>query len=152
MPEEAAAIDKTTQSAPVHDGSALGSVAYHFYGVNTLLGLDLIMEFNPRLQSINGVSYTSGLRFPCLTRETLQRKGPDGSYHLIVASFPSLTSAQGFARVVRLEGYDVVITLRRLADDLSLHRVEIAGLKTLEAANDAWETTLANRWISISAC
>jgi hypothetical protein len=150
MPEAAAVIKNKVETTPIDDGSAMGSVAYHFYGANSLLGLDLIVEFNPRLQGLNGVSYTSGLRFPSLTRETLQRKGPDGSYHLILASFPSLALAQGFARVVRLEGYDVVITPRRLSDDLSFHRVEIAGLKTLEAANHAWETTLANRWISFS--
>jgi type II secretory pathway predicted ATPase ExeA len=152
MREAAAVIEKKGETATVHDGSALGSVAHHFYGASSLLGLDLIMEFNPHLQNLSGLSHTSGLRFPCLTKETLQRKRRDGSYHLILASFPSLTSARGFARAVRLEGYEVVITPRKLSDELFFHRVEIAGLKTLEAANHAWEITLANRWISILNC
>jgi type II secretory pathway predicted ATPase ExeA len=151
-PGAATVIESEVGTPPIRDGSAMGNVAYHFYGSNSLLGLDLIMEFNPHLQSLNGVSYPSGLRFPCLTRETLQRKRPDGSYHLILASFPNLSAARGFARAVRLEGYDVVITARRLSGNLSSHRVEIAGLKTLEAANRAWETTLANRWIPFSHC
>ncbi|MGH7931279.1 MAG: AAA family ATPase [Candidatus Binatia bacterium] len=152
VPEATAVMKNKMETTRVHDGSAMGSVAYHFYGANTLLGLDLIMESNPQLQGLNGVSYTSGLRFPSLTKETLQRRKPDGSYHLILASFPSLTLAQGFARAVRLQGYEVMITPRRLAADLSLHRVEIAGLKTLEAANHAWETSLENRWLCFSDC
>jgi len=57
---------------------------------------------------------------------------------------------QRFAQAVRLKGYEVVITRREVSENLSLHRVEIAGLKTLEAANQAWEAALANRWLSFT--
>jgi len=140
-------VEKEMDPTRSVQGSAIGTIAYHFYGANSVLGIDLIMEFNPQLQDLNGVSSDSGLRLPSLTRTTLQRKEADGTYYLILASFPSLTVAQGFARAVRLKGYDVVITRRKVSENLLLHRVEIAGLKTLEAANQAWEATLANRWL-----
>jgi hypothetical protein len=34
------------------------------------------------------------------------------------------------------------------AENLSLYGVEIAGLKTVGAANQAWEASLADRWVS----
>jgi len=142
-------VKKEVEPTRSVQGSAIGTIADHFYGANSVLGIDLIMEFNPQLQDLNGVSSDSGLRLPSLTRTTLQRKEADGTYYLILASFPSLTVAQGFARAVRLKGYDVVITRRKVSENLSFHRVEIAGLKTLEAANQAWEATLANRWVSL---
>jgi general secretion pathway protein A len=131
-------------------GSVIGTIAYHFYGANALLGLDLIMEFNPQLQDLNRVSSDSGLRLPSLTRTTLQRKEADGPYHLVLASFPDLSVAQGFARAVRLKGYDAVITRRKISENLWFHRVQISGLKTAEAANQAWEATLRNGWLSLT--
>jgi general secretion pathway protein A len=147
IPDPAAPVEGGVEITRFLQGSAIGSIAYHFYGANRFLGIDLIKEFNPDL---NWISFDSGLRFPSLTRETLQRKQPDGSYHLILASFPSLMVGQRFAQAIRLKGYEVVITRREISENLSLHRVEIAGLKTLEAANQAWEAALANRWLSFT--
>jgi len=148
--DPAALVEKKVETTRILQGSAIGSIAYHFYGANSLLGVDLIKEFNPQLQDLNWISFDSGLRLPSLTRETLQRQQPDGSYHLILASFPSLMVGQRLAQAVRLKGYEVVITRREVSENLSLHRVEIAGLKTLEAANQAWEAALANRWLSFT--
>jgi hypothetical protein len=36
------------------------------------------------------------------------------------------------------------------SENLSLYGVEIAGLITVEAANQAWKASLANRWISFT--
>ena len=148
-PDPAAPVEKK-ETRWILQGSAIGSIAYHFYGANSLLGIDLIKEFNPQLQELNWISFHWGLRLPSLTRETLQRKQPDGSYHLILASFPSLMVGERFAQAIRLKGYEVVITRREVSENLSLHRVEIAGLKTFEAANQAWEAALANRWLSFT--
>ena len=148
--DPAALVEKKVETTRILQGSAIGSIAYHFYGANSLLGVDLIKEFNPQLQDLNWISFDWGLRLPSLTRETLQRQQPDGSYHLILASFPSLMVGQRLAQAVRLKGYEVVITRREVSENLSLHRVEIAGLKTLEAANQAWEAALANRWLSFT--
>ena len=145
-----ASVEKKMETTRILQGSAIGSISYHFYGAHNLLGIDLIKEFNPDLQDLNWISFDWGVRLPSLTKETLQRQQPDGSYHLIVASFPSLMAGQRFAQAIRLKGYEVVITQREVSENLSLHRVEIAGLKTLEAANQAWEAALTNRWISFT--
>jgi type II secretory pathway predicted ATPase ExeA len=148
--DPAAPVEKKMETTRILQGSAVGSIAYHFYGANSLLGIDLIKEFNPQLQDLNWISFDSGVRLPSLTRETLQRQQPDGSYHLLLGSFPNLVAGQRFAQAVRLKGYEVVVTRREVSESLSLHRVEIAGLKTLEAANQAWEAALTNRWISFT--
>jgi type II secretory pathway predicted ATPase ExeA len=145
-PDIAAPLEKMEPARILH-GSAIGVIAYRFYGGKSLLCIDLIKEFNPQLQDLNWASSGFGLQLPPLTREILQRKQPDGSYNLILESFPSLTLAEDFARAVRRRGYEVVITRRKVSEGLSLHRVEITGLKTLEAANQAWKAALANRWV-----
>jgi hypothetical protein len=81
---------------------------------------------------------------PFLTQETLLRPQPDGSYHLIVASFHSRAGADEFARLLSRKGYLVNVITRRVADDLSLHRVEIDGLKSREEADQIWQTGLSN--------
>jgi len=86
------------------------------------------------------------LLLPSLTRETLLRQQPDGSYHLIVASFRSLTGANEYARLLGKKGYQVAIIPRQVSDNLLLHRVEIDGLKNLEEANQIWQTGLRNEW------
>jgi hypothetical protein len=148
--DPAAPVEKNMETRWILQSSTVGSIAYHFYGANSLLGIDLIKEFNPQLQDLNWISFGSGVRLPSLTRETLQRQQPDGSYHLLLGSFPNLVAGQRFAQAVRLKGYEVVVTRREVSENLSLHRVEIAGLKTLEAANQAWEAALTNRWISFA--
>ena len=150
IPNAAVPVEEKMETTRILQGSAIGSIAYHFYGASSFLSIDLIKEFNPQLQDLNWISFDSGLRLPPLTKETLQRQQPDGSYHLILASFPSLMVGQRFAQAISLKGYEVVITRREVSENLSLHRVEIAGLKTLEAANHAWEAALANRWVSFA--
>ncbi|MNC88213.1 hypothetical protein D3C83_40060 [compost metagenome] len=76
------------------------------------------------------------------------RKQPDGSYRLIVASFSSLTEANKYAQLLGYTGYQVVITPKRVSDDLLLHRVEIDGLKNPEDAKHIWETGLRNQWFA----
>jgi cell division septation protein DedD len=80
----------------------------------------------------------------------LLRQQLDGSYHLIVASFRSLKGADEHARLLRKKGYQVTITTRRVSDDLSLHRVEIDGLKNLEEASQIWQTGLRNEWLAFA--
>jgi hypothetical protein len=51
---------------------------------------------------------------------------------------------------VSSKGYPVTITTRRVSDDLSLHRVEIDGLRNLEEANQTWQTALSNQWLAFA--
>jgi general secretion pathway protein A len=136
------------QRVVIQYGATIYKIAIDAYGTNTVLGMDLIKEFNPQIEDLNWVSAGQELLLPPLTRETLLRQQPDGSYHLIVASFRSLKGADEHARLLRNNGYQVTITPRRVSDNLLLHRVKIDGLKNLEEANQIWRTGLRNEWLA----
>ena len=138
------------QRVTIQYGATIYKIAIDAYGANTVLGMDLIKEFNPQIEDLNWVSAGQELLLPPLTRETLLRQQPDGSYHLIVASFRSLKGADEHARLLRNKGYQVTITPRRVSDDLLFHRVKIDGLKNLEEANQIWQTGLRNEWLAFA--
>jgi general secretion pathway protein A len=131
-------------------GATIYQIAIDTYGVNTILGMDLIKEFNPQIEDLNWVAAGQDLRLPLLTRETLLRPQSDGSYHLIVAAFRSRAGAEEQARFLRKNGYQVTITTREVSDDLSLYRVEIDSLKNLEEANQIWQTGISNQWLAFA--
>ncbi len=138
------------EAIAVKRGSTIGGIAAHFYGANSFLGVDLIKEFNPDIKDLNWVFAGQGLRLPSLTQENLLRKQADGSYHLILASFPSSRQADRFTNLLRYKGYQVVISPQGVSENFSLHRVQIVGLENLEAANQAWDSAVANRWLPFS--
>jgi general secretion pathway protein A len=138
------------QRVTIQYGATIYKIAIDAYGAYTDLGMDLIKEFNPQIEDLNWVFAGQDLLLPSLTRETLLRQQPDGSYHLIVASFRSLKGADEHARLLRSKGYQVTITPRRVSDDLLLHRVKIDGLKNLEEANQIWQTGLRNEWLAFA--
>ena len=151
VPEKANAevkFERKEQRITIPDGSSILKIAGDAYQANAVLGTDLIKEFNPQIKNLNRVSAGKELILPRLTPETLIRKQPDASYHLIAASFRSLTEANEYAARLSSEGYQVTITPRRVAEDLLLHRVEINGLKTFDEANQAWLTGLRNEWLA----
>jgi hypothetical protein len=153
-PEKASAgveFKRKEQRVVIPDGSSIYKIAIDAYRANTALGMDLIKEFNPKIKNLNRVPAGQDLLLPPLTRETLLRKQPDGSYRLIVASFHSLTGAEEYARLLRSKGYQVTITPRRVSDNLLVHRVEIDGLKNFEEASQIWETGLRNEWLAVAA-
>ena len=139
------------QRVMIRSGATIYKIAIDAYGANTDLGMDLIKELNPQIEDLNWVFAGQDLLLPSLTRETLLRQQLDGSYHLIVASFRSLKGADEHARLLRNKGYQVTITTRRVSDDLSLHRVEIDGLKNLEEANQIWRIGLRNEWLAFAS-
>lgn len=131
-------------------GATIYQIAIDNYGANTILGMDLIKEFNPQIENLNWVAAGQDLWLPRLTRETLLRRQLDGSYRLIVASFRNFTGAEEQARFLKEKGYQVAITTRDVSDDLSLYRVEIDGLESLEEANQIWQTGLSNQWLAFA--
>jgi general secretion pathway protein A len=139
------------QRVVIPDGSSIYKIAMDSYRANTALGMDLIKEFNPKIKNHKREPAGQDLLLPPLTRETLLRKQPDGSYRLIVASFHSLTGADEYGRRLRSEGYQVTITPRRVSDNLLVHRVEIGGLQNFEEASQIWETGLRNEWLAVAA-
>lgn len=127
-------------------GSTIYKIASAAYGADVILGMDLIKEFNPQINNLNWVTAGQKLLVPDLTRETLLRRQPDGSYRLVVASFLSRTGADDFARRIANAGYRLAITPRRVSNDLLLHRLEIEGLKNLQQANQALEAGRRSDW------
>jgi general secretion pathway protein A len=143
-------LKRKGQRVTIRHGATIYKIASDVYGANTALGMDLIKEFNPQIEDLNWIFVGQDLVLPSLTRENLLRQEPDGSYHLIVASFRSRAGADEYARLWRSTGYPVTITTRRVSDDLSLHRVEIDGLRNLEEANQIWQTGLSNQWLAFA--
>jgi hypothetical protein len=134
----------------IHRGSTIEKIAHDAYGVDATLGIDLIKEFNPKIENLDVVFPGQDLLLPPLARETLLRKQPNGSYRLVAASFRSRAGASSYARLLSDKGYRVVITSKLTSVDLSLHRVEIGELKNLEEANQAWETQPRNDWFAFA--
>jgi len=132
----------------IQHGSTIYKIISDAYGANNLVALDIIKEFNPQIKNLNWVFPGQELLLPPLTHETMVRKQPDGSYRVIVASLPSLTEADKYTRLLSNAGYQVVTTPKRVSDDLLLHRVEIAGLKNFQEANEVWDTGLRNQWLA----
>jgi len=131
-------------------GTTIGQIASNFYEANWILGMDLIQEYNPQIEDLNWIFAGEGLRLPPLTKETLLRKRPDGSYHLILSSFHRSAPAENLAKAVRLKGYPVTIIPRKVADNFTLYRVVVPNVKGLKEANQAWDSALANRWIPLA--
>jgi hypothetical protein len=112
--------------------------------------MDLIRELNPQIKNINLVYPGQDLLLPALTRDTLLRKQPNGSYRLVAASFRKRGDANAYVRKLGEMGYKAII-ISDLTEDLSLHRVEVIGLKTLQEANRAWETGLKGDLLAFAA-
>ena len=141
--------DWKTQPIVIEYGSTISQIAGGAYGDNKILALDLLKEFNSHIENLNWVIAGQSLWLPPLSRETLLRQQPDGSYHLILGSFPSSMGAERHSRLARNKGYEVLVTPRRVSDNILLYRVEIKDLKNLAAVNQAWNTAVANTWFSL---
>jgi general secretion pathway protein A len=142
--------DAAWKEAPmtIPAGSTVVDIATKTYGAHRLLGLDLIKEVNTHIENLNRVGAGQKLWVPPLTRDTLVRQQSDGSYHLIVGSFRSPPPAEQVAQLARRKGYTAVITPRTLGHGLLVHRVEIRGLRGLDAVDDAWQTAVTERWMT----
>jgi hypothetical protein len=144
-------VEPKEQRVIIPSGSSIYQIAADTYGANSALGMDLIKESNPEIKNLSKITAGKDLLLPSLTPETLVRKRSDGSYHLIVASFHSLSGANEYAGRLSNEGYHVTISPRRVSDDLLLHRVEINGLKNLEEAHQTWLAGLKNAWLAFAS-
>jgi type II secretory pathway predicted ATPase ExeA len=134
----------------VQPGSTIAEIAANIYGSQRNMGLDLIKEYNTHIENLNRILAGQRLWLPPLSRETLVRQQPDGTYNLILGSFRSPQQAERVAQLARLERYDIVVTPRRVSDNLMLHRVEINGLENFDAVNQAWEIASTNQWIAFA--
>jgi general secretion pathway protein A len=134
----------------VQPGSTIADIAANIYGAQRNLGLDLIKEYNTHIENLNRIVAGQRLWLPSLSRETLVRQQADGSYNLILASFRNPLQSEQLAQTARLKGYGVVLTPRRVSDNLTLHRVEISTLESVDAVDQAWEIASSNQWIAFA--
>jgi type II secretory pathway predicted ATPase ExeA len=128
-------------------GGTISGVAWNTFGPQMFLALDLVAELNPHLDNLNWVRAGQPVRLPRLDRDDLVRAQRDGSYRVILNSFPNPVDARTLGEAVRARGYEVVVLPRRVADDLVLSRVEIAGLRDKAAAQRAWEAAELAAWL-----
>jgi hypothetical protein len=135
----------------VPPGSTIAEIATNVYGAQRDLGLDLIKEYNSQIENLNRIRAGQRLWLPPLSQETLVRQQPDGSYRFILASFRTSQQAEQLAQLARLQSFDSVVSVRRVSNNLVLHRVEINRLANLEAVDRAWEIAVTNHWIALAA-
>src|SRR5262245_57812940 len=147
-PKAEAKIKRLDQRIVIQPGSTIQKIAADTYGPNTMLGMDVIKEFNPQIQNLNWVYPGQEILLPPLTRETLVRKQPDGSYRVIVASFTNRTQAEAYIRGLGEHPYHLTITPSPVSNNFLLQRVEIDSLKNFEEALRAWDAGLRNQWFA----
>jgi general secretion pathway protein A len=131
----------------IQPGSTIAEIAANIYGAQRTLGLDLIKEFNTHIENLNWILAGQWLWLPPLSRETLIRPQPDGSYNLILGTFRSAQQAEQLAQQARLKKYAVMVTPRRMSDNLMLYRVELYRLESADAVHQAWDIASTNQWI-----
>jgi hypothetical protein len=146
----AAENSRNEQRVTIRYGSTIYGIANDIYGTNAVLGMDLIQEVNPGIQNLNWIAAGQEILLPALTRETLLRRQPDGSYRLIVGAFFSQKEADQLADRIIKTGYQILITPKRLSNNLALYRLEIASLKNLSEATQSLEAGLRNQWIALA--
>jgi type II secretory pathway predicted ATPase ExeA len=130
-------------------GTTLSRIASETYGSNKmLLAMDILKEANPDIQDANWILAGKNLTVPPLTRETLIRQQGDNSYQFILDSFAKSRDAEIFSKAVRGSGYETTIVPHQISQTLTLYRVEIRGLKSQQAAYQAWEVATSKGWIS----
>ena len=132
----------------IETGSTVYEIAINAYGANAVLGMDLIKEFNPQMTNINWVFAGKELMLPLIGPETLIRPQHDGSYNLIIGSFLTRAEAEESVRRLNKGGYQGVITQKRVSNDLSLHRLEVNGFKTVDEAARMYDIALDNQWLA----
>jgi cell division septation protein DedD len=114
-----------------------------------MLAIDLIKELNPHIEDLDRIQPGERLTLPPLSAETLIRSQVDGSYRIVLTSFLSSAAAEKLGDEVRRRGYQPRITRRQVTGQLTLYRVEIAGVTSRHDAEPVWKAAVANCWVSI---
>ena len=136
------------QRVVVPRGTTLSALVLETYGNYNTLAIDLIKELNPQIKDVNRIVEGEKIWLPPLTRETLLREQPDGSYHLILGSFRRPAEAERFAQKVRRQGYTVAVVPQQAADTLAFYRVEVEALRDPAAIERAWRLASINNALS----
>jgi hypothetical protein len=109
------------------------------YGNYSALALDLIKEHNPNIANLDRILIGQRLVLPSLSRDTLLRKQSDGTYRLILGTFPTALAAEKMGQSIRNKGYSTVVTKRPITSARILYRVELEKLPDTAAVDQAWK-------------
>jgi phage tail protein X len=145
----ATALVPGKRPASVAQGETVSNLAYQAYGRYNTLAIDLIKEANPHIQDLDWIRSGEQIYLPPLNAETLIRSQEDGSYRIVLASFLSQAAAEKLSDLLRRRGHQPTITPRQVTRQLALYRVEISGLISRTAAEQAWNAAVANCWVFI---
>src|SRR5262249_16062016 len=104
-------------------GDTISNFVFKVYGNYSALAFDLIKEFNPEIDDLDRIMVGQHIWLPSLTRETLLRKQPDGSYHLIVGGFYNQAAATKMAQALRGDGYVAQVAQQKITRARTLYRV-----------------------------
>jgi hypothetical protein len=107
-----------------------------------MLALNLVKEANPQISDLDKVPEGDRIWAPPLTKETLLRQQPDGSYRLIFASFRKRREAEHVMRMLLAHGYTAVVLPQQVSSNLMLYRVEIEKLQDTEVIEKTWRMVL----------
>jgi phage tail protein X len=133
----------------VPQGGTVSNLAYQAYGRYNTLAIDLIKEANPHIQDLDWIRSGEQIWLPPLNAQTLVRSQGDGSYRIVLASFLSQAAADKLGELIRRRGFEPTITPRQVTRQLALYRVEIAGVPSRSAAEQAWSAAVTNCWVFI---
>jgi type II secretory pathway predicted ATPase ExeA len=120
-------------------GTTALAIVSQYYGSYNTLAIDLTKEANPQIEDLDRLFAGERISLPPLTRESLLRQQPDGSYHLVIASISSPRDAERLAQTIRQKGYAVEVVPRNVTGTISLYRVEIRGLRDPATVERAWQ-------------
>ncbi|MGH7766570.1 MAG: hypothetical protein ACREQP_03890 [Candidatus Binatia bacterium] len=108
----------------IQRGNTISRIAGQIYGDDRMvLGIDLLKEYNPRIEDLTGSLRDSSSRF-LLSREKLCC-ADNRMVAIILFSIHSLNAQEAaeLSQAVRLKGYAVAITPRKVFGNLLVHRV-----------------------------
>ncbi len=130
---------QSSQFITMSHGLTILALVSRLYGNQSLLVLGLLKEANPQITDLDKVFEGDRLWIPPLTRETLLRQQPDGSYQLKFSWFREKREAERCRQALLAQGYTAVIVPQQISSTLKLYRIEIEGLREATAIENAWE-------------
>jgi type II secretory pathway predicted ATPase ExeA len=143
LPKSSGVLGQQGQLVIIPVGATLFDLVSQTYGAAKFLALGLVKDYNPQLENFDRIVAGEPLWMPALTRETLLRKQPDGSFSLISDSFSKHREAKQWARFLQSKGATATISPLKISESVLLYRVMIEGLWDEDAVSRAW--TFAQR-------
>lgn len=133
------------QAITISRGDTVSELVLKVYGNYSALALDLIKEVNPDIADLDRILIGQRIVLPSISRDTLLRKQQDGTYQLILGTFPTEIIAEKTAQAAREKGYRATITKRRVAGSRAFYRVELEKIPDVATVDRAWKLVEGNK-------